>query len=182
MCFEVVERAVASCRRCSYVSKPYVEFGVYRMYMGRGIRVLVVSESPPPGNKSDFLYNLGHRDRLRATLAKFFGYSEEGLLEAMVDRGVFWDMAARCRPRSKRGVSSMARNCDSVAKLVLETLRPRRIVALGAVAREQVRRVLRSASLGSVEVFEDYHPLYVVRFKRSEAKQYFERLRELLEL
>ncbi len=177
---QVVKEEVAKCRRCTYLSKPFIEFKVYEMYRGKDVKVLVVSESPPPGKKSDFLYNLGHRDRLRRTLSRFFGVDEKELISRLVERGVLWDMAARCRPPSRRDVAFMARNCLRITAIEIEVLKPKRIVALGSVARAQVREALRICSYAPQEILEDHHPLYVVRFRRSEASEYFGRLKEAL--
>jgi len=171
---------VAECRTCRYVDKPFIEHYVYHRYSE--VRVLIVSESPPPGAKKDFLYNLGHSDRLRKTLSKFFGIDEGKLLETLFRKGVLWDMAARCRPPSKRDVYAMARRCSYVTKLVVEEYKPFRIVALGRVAGEQLRSVLKSCSYVPREVVYDHHPLYVVRFRRDCAAEYFNRLRSLIDV
>ncbi len=166
--------------RCNFIDKPFVEHSVYYRYSD--VNVLVLSESPPPGKKPDFLYNLGHRDRLRKTLAKFFGLSEEELIRRLINRGVLWDMAVRCRPPSRRALAEMARRCSYVTKLVIEKLKPARVVVLGSVAKNQIEEVAKICSYRPREIVHDYHPLYVIRFRRSEACEYFDRLRRWLDV
>jgi len=179
---EIVEKLVRECRKCRFIDKPFLTHGVYERYRGIAIEVLVISESPPPGNKPDFLYNTGHRDRLRKVLSKYLGIEEERLLEEMRNRGVLWDMAARCRPPSKRDVVAMAMNCTSVTIAEIEALKPRTVIALGTVARKQLSRALSACSYKPVEVYEERHPLYVVRFAKSEAPKYFAKLGKAMKL
>ncbi len=171
--------ALRSCRRCgaNVVERSFVVYGVYERWFPSTVRTLIVSESPPPGTKQDFLYNLGHRDRLRKTLARFWNLSENEVLDYLRRNHAFWTMAIKCRPRDRTCIKTIARNCLEILRLEIEIAKPKRIVALGTTASESVKIIAPRTEI----VFER-HPLYVVRFERNRAEQYFQRLKELISI
>ena len=153
---------IASCRKCEFVDKPFCTQRVYERFLPKRLRVLVVSESPPPGQKPDYLYNLSHPDRLRRVLAKTFGTQEAQLTSFLVKHGIFWTTAVKCRPPSKKEVEAMRKNCLEVLRLELEKLKPKRVVALGKVALNSL------GELGVTPAGKHHHPLYLARFRRRE--------------
>ena len=163
------------------MDKPYIEYRVFDLYAPKDLRTLVISESPPPGKKPDFLYNLGHSDRLRRALARALGVDDAEVLHWLVSRGVFWAMAAMCRPPSKRFVGSMALRCRRVLAEIIELGRPRCIALLGRVAEASYASIARRIGYEPSRVLVDRHPLYVVRFERHRLGQYFGALKRLIE-
>ncbi len=158
-----VQEAIMRCRRCSYIDKPPCRFRIYENYVPPVVRVLVVSESPPPGRKDDYIYNTSRRDRLRSALAKAFQVPENQVIGVLLEHGVFWSTAVKCRPLSKSVLEEMRRNCLEILTVEVETLRPERIVALGTMAWKSVEDLGLEERL---RVDRHYHPLYLARFQR----------------
>ncbi len=153
---------------CEVVDKPPCIFRIYERYLPKDLRTLVVSESPPPGRKRDYIYNLSSRDRLRRVLSKVFGVNESEVINYLMSNGVFWSTAIKCRPLSKSHLKFMRSNCVYVLTEEIRVLKPRRIVALGRYAWESVNEALVKAGVPNVDVVKHYHPLYLSRFLRSE--------------
>ena len=129
--------------------------------------MLVVVESPPPGEKEDFFYNLSKGDRLRRNLKALLGLelTDEGLLAWLKERGVFITDAIKCRPvrRALREVRLRVRmclNCLFILKREVELLEPGRVVVMGETAQ------LASAFLGLKGVVVFPHPNRMMRFPR----------------
>lgn len=178
--FSIIKNYVSSCHKCPYVDKPYIKFNVYDLYENIVVNTLVISESPPPGNKESFIYNLSHSDRLRKVLSKYFGLSEEELLSKFLGLGIFWDMAIRCRPRSKRDLSLMRKNCMFITKCVIELLKPKKLILLGTIARKQYEYLIRYLTYKPKEVLIEKHPLYIVRFEERRSTRYFRWLYDII--
>ncbi len=161
---KVIQDYIKNCKKCVVVDKPPSIFRIYERYVPKPLKTLVISESPPPGRKKNYIYNLGEGDRLRRVLAKVFEVPEENVIDFLMRQGIFWSTAIKCRPISKSKLEEMRRKCVEVLKLELSILKPRRVVALGKVAIKSISEV----PLAGIKVIEYYHPLYVVRFRRSE--------------
>lgn len=157
-----VQTAIASCGRCKFVDKPPCLHRVYERFLSPRLVTLVISESPPPGPKPDYLYNLGGRDRLRSVLARVFGVDEREVPVFLARHGVFWTTAVKCRPPSRADVEPMRARCVSILRLELEVLRPRRVVALGRAAWRSVEEAGASRLLAC----KHYHPLFLARFMK----------------
>ena len=175
------KRIVAECRECPYIDKPYIEHHVFELYAPQQLGVLVISESPPPGRKPDFLYNLEHSDRLRRLLAKAFSVPEQEVPRWLSSRGAFWAMAAMCRPPSKGLVKHMASRCRRVLAEIIELAKPRCIAVLGRVAEESYRAISSGLRYRPARVLVDRHPLYVARFERHRLDSYLKALRDLID-
>ena len=165
-----LEEAIRACGKCEVLGKPFVEHAVYRLWLPREVRLLLVAESPPPGQKEDFFYNLDRPDRLRRNLRAILGLElgDAGLLEWLREHGIFLTGAVKCRPRrpergyrDERLLKRMALNCSDVLALELELLKPERVLALGRVARTLIEHLRPDVP---VDFFP--HPNYIVRFKR----------------
>ncbi len=134
--------------------------------MPKELNLLIVSESPPPGKKPDYLYNLGSRDRLRALLSKVLEVPEERVPEFLRSKGILWTVAVKCRPKRKEDLKKMEKNCLEVLRLEIEVLRPKKILALGKVAERMIRKIDPP-----IPVFFDRHPLYMARFEKEGLKR-----------
>ncbi len=148
------------------MDKPPVKYKIYEEFLPSEVSLLVISESPPPGEKPDYLYNLGHPDRLRSLLSKVLGVPEKEVPAFLKSRGIFWTVAVKCRPRSKRDLKEMERNCLEVLREEIYALKPRRILALGKVAERGIRKIEPE-----FPVSFDRHPLYMARFEREGLKR-----------
>ncbi len=146
------------------------------MYIGKRVRTLIISESPPPGTKKDFLYNLSAKDRLRRVLSKYLGIDETELIAKLVENGVLWDMAVRCRPRDKHSINAMSKNCSYITRIVLDLLRPDILILLGRVAQQQFKSIEQNLSYRPHTIVFEKHPLYVIRFEKNRANHYFDNL------
>lgn len=166
-----IREAVESCRKCVVIDKPPCIYRVYEKFLPTSIETLVVSESPPPGRKEDYIYNLGSRDRLRSVLAYILGVREDSVPEKLLNHKIFWTTAVKCRPISKSMIESMRRNCVPILELEVVSLSPKRILALGTVAWKSIEELEVK-----VPVEKFYHPLYLARFRRGE----FWKLKKLL--
>jgi len=160
----LVERMIRECKKCRVTGKPFIEHRVYKQFLPSRVRVLVVSESPPPGAKEDYLYNLACRDRLRVALGKAFNVNEKKVPATLMEKRVFWTTAVKCRPPSRKHIEAMRRNCLSILEKEIRELRPQKIVALGTTAWRSISEL----GIKEIPVVRGYHPLYTIRFRRQE--------------
>lgn len=171
-----LERAVGSCRLCRFVDQPFLLDRVYS-WLPERVRVLAIGESPPPGRKVGSLYHLEGFDRLRLSLSLILGVRMEEVLETLRRHGVFFTAAVKCRPPDRRSIEGMRRNCVPLLQGELETLRPRRVVAMGRFASASVcellglsppddQRAISWTRVGEREVFFTPHPNHLFRFRR----------------
>ena len=172
--------AVEKCGLCRCVDKPVVKYRAYEKWLPDRVRVLAVTESPPPSTSSSFFYNLATFDRLRLSLKTILGVRDMDdyeFLRLLRDKGVFITNAVKCRPLSRREIPAMRRRCTWVLKRELELLKPERIIAMGKTASASLSEVLNvritekvvytlSYRLGGVELVVAPHPNYVFRFRR----------------
>ena len=161
---------ISNCNRCKYIDKPYVKYRVYDRYLPDRVRVLVISESPPPGFKDSYLYNTNARDRLRRLLSKLMDVSEDEVLNELYSHGVFWTTAVKCRPYSRRYINVMRRNCISILRFEVKILKPEIIIALGKVADKSINDIIDALSYCRVMKF--HHPLYISRFEKYRLKEF----------
>lgn len=155
---EIVNR-IERCDRCRgvYVDKPCIIHNIYARYMPSKPLTLVVSESPPPGFKHDYLYNISNRDRLRNVLARVFNIDSSDVIGYLFNKHVFWSTAVKCRPLSKKYIEVMRRNCREILGLEINVLKPGILVALGKIASKSF------SELSLKPDFEAHHPLYYSR-------------------
>jgi len=172
-----IQDKIAGCRLCSFIDKPPCIHRIYERFLPSKVRVLVVSESPPPGRKPDYLYNLGHSDRLRSVLAIVFQVEQSQVVNELVNKGIFWTTAVKCRPPSKRCIEEMRRNCTWILEEEIRELRPVKIVALGKTAWESLAEI----KVEKAVIEKDYHPLYIARFKRERLGNLREKLLSILQ-
>ncbi len=162
--------ALKACKRCQVVDKPFLAYYVYELWLPGEVRLLLIAESPPPGQKEDFFYNLNRPDRLRRNLRAILGLppgEDVSLLAWLKEHGIFLTSAVKCRPpagarsyRDERALKRMALNCAPLLAREIEVLRPGHVMALGKVAE------LAAGALG-LELYAAFpHPNYVVRFRR----------------
>ena len=161
---ELIHNIIQNCRKCSYIDKPPCKYKIYHRYLPKQLHTLVISESPPPGRKNDYIYNLNRSDRLRNTLAKAFGVKQDEVIETLIKHNIFWTTAIKCRPWSKRGLEYMRRNCISILQHEIELLKPKKIIALGRTAWKSISEL----NITGIKIQRYYHPLYVIRFRRNE--------------
>ncbi|NPB00845.1 MAG: hypothetical protein GXO10_05670 [Crenarchaeota archaeon] len=154
-------KEIESCHRCSIVDKPYVKYSPYLKYLPEKINILVISESPPPGKKNDFIYNLSCRDRLRRVLAHTLEIEEEQVPSFLKKNNIFWTTAVKCRPLNKNLIEEMRRRCVRILRREIEILNPRIIVALGKIAWKSIDEISPS-----ITIIKEYHPLYIWRFQK----------------
>ncbi len=163
----MIEKIILSCDKCStVVDKPYVLYNPYRRYLPNRVRLLIISESPPPGHKRDFIYNLESRDRLRNVMSRILEVRDVELPEYLKNNGIFWSTAIKCRPLDKRYLEDMRKKCVDILRHEIELLRPNAILALGRVAWRSIDECLRDSPMRSITVYRHYHPLYLYRFRR----------------
>ncbi len=176
-----VRTAIANCSSCNDLvsSKPFIEYKVYENYAPSELRVLIVSESPPPGNTQSFLYNTSSFDRLRRLLSRIFGVPENKVLDWLKSRNCFWSMAIKCRPKDKRYVRRMWLNCLPILRLEISA-RPQVVIALGRIAQRAVKTALANSDYEGITIHENYHPLYVQRFMRDYLDDYASWLRGVI--
>ena len=155
-----VHDVIASCDRCSFIDKPPCIYKVYERFLPDNVRVLVVSESPPPGYKHSYIYNLDYNDRLRRVLAKTFHVPEGKLIEYLMKNNIFWTTAVKCRPLSKKHIEYMRRNCLDILSFEINILKPEKITALGRTAWRSIDEL----RIKDISVRKYYHPLYLARF------------------
>lgn len=168
---EILIKLIEDCNKCEIVDKPFVKYRVYEKYLPNKVETLVISESPPPGFKNDFIYNIEHFDRLRQVLSKIFNISEREIVEFLKSNGIFWTTAIKCRPKRKKNLEMMRRNCLEVLRSEIECLNPSKIIVLGKIAWKSINDL----KIENVSILRHYHPLYLARFKKT-------RLTELREL
>ena len=162
-----LHEAIENCHKCKFIDKPPCKFMIYHRFLPSKVKTLVISESPPPGFKDSYIYNLNCRDRLRNVLAKAFNVSESEVVGILIDHGVFWTTAIKCRPPSFRDLEFMRRNCLDILRFEIEVLKPNRILALGS---RVAWKSIRDLKVASIPVIMDYHPLYIARFRRDRLK------------
>jgi len=158
-----------TCSKCPFIDKPFLIHDVHRSWAPGDLKLLLITESPPPGHKPDFFYNLGKPDRLRRNLKVILGLevAESQVPVWLKEHDVFLTNAVKCRPirpggraRDERLLRRMALNCSEILAHELGVLRPRRILVLGNIAR------LSSEILGLKPYAVFPHPNFVVRFRR----------------
>ncbi len=161
------QRKVCRCDRCGdfVVGRPACRNKIYERYVPKELKVLVVSESPPPGPKPNYLYNLRSKDRLRRVLGEAFGIPQEEVVDYLMRRGVFWSTAIKCRPSNRSSLVYMWRNCAEILAEEIKLLNPPKIVVLGKYAWKTVNRALNKIGV-SVKLVRDHHPLYMIRFEK----------------
>ncbi|NPA71058.1 MAG: hypothetical protein GXO26_09650 [Crenarchaeota archaeon] len=153
---------IEKCHRCEFIDKPYVKYEPYLKYLPDDVRILIVSESPPPGLKDDFIYNLSCRDRLRRVLAYVLNIDDNHVPTFLKINNIFWTTAIKCRPLDRKRIEEMRRNCVQILRKEIEILRPGLIIALGKVAWRSIDEISPN-----VKIVREYHPLYIWRFQRS---------------
>ncbi|MCD6409396.1 MAG: uracil-DNA glycosylase family protein [Candidatus Verstraetearchaeota archaeon] len=173
-----LEPAISSCTKCTCIDKPYVKHQAYSIWLPRKVEVLAIGESPPPGHKESFFYNLGCFDRLRQALKYAFKIdSDEQLLQELRDLGVFITAAVKCRPLSKKHIPAMRANCVKILQQEVEVLKPSRIVAMGSTALTSTAELyglkmpdtvvgIYKLADSPLEIYVLPHPLYLFRFRR----------------
>ena len=161
--------ALAACDRCPALGRPFLEHDVYGRWLPERVRLLLITESPPPGRKPDFFYNLARPDRLRRNMRSILGLviPEREVPGWLKEHGIFLTNAIKCRPpagrqsyRDERLLRQMALSCSRLLALEIAVLRPERVMALGRIAR-------LAAEACGLELHASFpHPNYVVRFAR----------------
>ncbi|RLI08278.1 hypothetical protein DRO32_02520 [Candidatus Bathyarchaeota archaeon] len=166
---EGLVRELGTCSRCPLVDRPFLIHDAHRRWAPPALKLLLITESPPPGRKQDFFYNLGRPDRLRRNLKAILGL---GVAELQVpswlkEHGAFLTNAIKCRPirpggraRDEGLLRRMALNCSAILARELEVLRPRRVMVFGRIAQ------LSSEVLGLEPYAVFPHPNFLVRFRR----------------
>jgi len=169
-------KLIEKCTSCRVIDKPFVKYEVYYRWLPHKVHTLVIVESPPPGYKDDFLYNLDRKDRLRRNLKRILGLnfeSDDELLRWLKARGIFITDTVKCRPFNKREIKSMMLECYPILREEISILGSKRVIVLGRVAEEAIERI----KLGKdIEVEMLPHPNYIMRFRRNLIKK----LREVL--
>jgi len=162
-------RAIGDCSRCPFVDKPFLLYRVYEQWVPKKVKLLLVAESPPPGPKGDFFYNLALPDRLRRNMRAILGLpvGEKEVPIWLKRAGAFLTCAVKCRPlqggagyRDERTIRLMALRCARTLALEIKALRPEKVLLMGRVA-ELAANVL---GLEAYAVFP--HPNFIIRFKR----------------
>jgi len=158
-----------ACSRCPFIDKPFLLHDVYGSWVPDEVELLLITESPPPGPKPDFFYNLGRPDRLRRNLKAILGLGvpERYVPAWLKDHGAFLTNAVKCRPvrpggkpRDEGLLRRMALNCSPILAHELGVLRPKKVLVLGRIAQ------LSSEALGLRPYAVFPHPNFVVRFRR----------------
>ena len=165
---KLISMLIKNCKKCSYVDKPPCIFKIYEKFLPKRLKTLVISESPPPGAKRDYLYNLENNDRLRKVLAKAFGCKEKDVVKLLIKNNVFWTTAIKCRPLSFKNLEEMRKNCLEILKKEIEILKPKRIVVLG---KRVGWKSIKELSIKNIEIKKEFHPLYLARFKKERIKK-----------
>ena len=165
----LLQLSVCTCNSCEQhyiVGKPFCEFKVYTQWLPDRVDKLIVSESPPPGPKKDFLYNLHSKDRLRKFLSKIFNVDEKDVLSFLKCRNMFWSMAVKCRPVSRRVIPRLCKRCVEILVQEIDLLKPRTLILLGNVARDLWNVAKNHVKHMPSQIRYMYHPLYIVRFRQ----------------
>ncbi|HDI02003.1 MAG TPA: hypothetical protein ENF78_06225 [Candidatus Bathyarchaeota archaeon] len=161
--------AIGNCSRCPFIDKPFLLYGVYENWLPRKVKVLLVAESPPPGPKADFFYNLALPDRLRRNIRTILGLpiGEKEVPAWLKNAGAFLTCAVKCRPyqgratyRDEKAIRLMAIRCAPILALEVKALRPGKVILLGRIAEA-------AASVIGLEPYARLpHPNFMVRFRR----------------
>lgn len=188
----LLEEAVIKCQKCAIIEKPFAKYSAYSKWLPQRVKTLAVGESPPPGQKNSFFYNLESFDRLRLSLKLMVGElraEDIQLLKTLFDRGVFITASIKCRPPSRKALPEMRKNCVWMLKKELNLLKPKRLVAMGRYAAESVHDILgieppksllevSVCRIDDLEVVYTPHPNYIFRFGRRLAPKVREHLFE----
>ncbi len=180
-CRVKLNRLVAECNKCSFVDKPFIKFNVYTTFLPPRVRVLIVVESPPPGFKDNFFYNLSLWDRLRNNFKLILGLrniSDSEFINYLMKNNVFLTDAIKCRPLSKDDIPSMRENCVYILLNEITILKPEIVVAFGKTATRSLKELKPKIHVGTILKF--YHPNYIVRFERGKIEFYRRVLRQIL--
>lgn len=169
---------IKECKLCNFIDKPFLIFDVYKKMLPEKTKILIVVESPPPGKKEDFFYNLQKFDRLRRNFEIIFRTKD--IISFLKKKGIFVTNAIKCRPlrgkksyRDEKILFEMAENCSKFLKEEIGILKPEHIIAMGKIAK---------FSLSLIKMKPDYifpHPNYLVRFKRKELEKIREKILSL---
>jgi len=161
--------AIAKCSRCAFIDKPFLLHDVYGTWVPRKVKLLLVAESPPPGPKEDFFYNLAVPDRLRRNMRAILGLTigEREVPAWLRGAGAFLTCAVKCRPlqggtcyRDERTIRVMALRCAGILRLELSALRPEKVIIMGKVAEA-------AANMIGLEPYAKFpHPNFIIRFRR----------------
>ena len=87
--------------------------------------------------------------------------------------------AVVCRPVEDSKLNRMPslvelENCSERIKVFIETLRPKKICLVGAVARDFYSKKLREWRIDHIPVFLIHHPAYIMRFGGTSSEAYTE--------
>ncbi len=161
--------ALRSCERCRVLGRPFLAHRVYELWLPSQVELLLITESPPPGRKADFFYNLSKPDRLRRNMRVILGLEvpEREVPAWLREHGIFLTNAVKCRPpagergyRDEKLLRQMALRCAHHLALEVAILRPKHVMALGQIAG-------LAAEACGLELYATFpHPNYVVRFGR----------------
>lgn len=165
-----LKKLLQVCSYCKMVDRPFVDYHVYDDWLPEQVNLLFITESPPPGQKSNFFYNLDKKDRLRMNLKNILGLNinEHEIPKWFKDVGFFLTSAIKCRPprgarsyRDEQLLKKMAKCCTYLLAKEVNFLRPKHIIAWGKIAQI-------SAALIKLKVNHIFpHPNHIVRFKRN---------------
>ena len=175
-----LEDLVKRCEVCSFVDKPYLKQAVYRMWLPKKVKVLIVVESPPPSRKENFFYNLSMFDRLRLsmkTILSLEDLDDREFLCLLRERGVFVTNAVKCRPMDRVLIPEMRRKCVHILEREIRLLKPKRILAMGKTAVSSISEIFGLRKPSSVTTVKEYsledikvviapHPNFIFRFRR----------------
>ncbi len=174
-----LEEAVNKCHLCTVVDKPYAKYEVYTHWLPSITEKLIITESPPPGIKENFFYNLNFNDRLRSILKKFLKLEKLNDLEFLnflKERRIFLTNSIKCRPFSKRDLETLRSRCTYLLAREVKVIRPRIIIVMGVTALKSLSQVLgvnftlgkdkyfKTHNFNNLEVITMPHPLHVWRF------------------
>lgn len=174
-----LEEIVENCDLCNVVNKPYIQCKVYTYWLPSITEKLVITESPPPGIKENFFYNLNRNDRLRSILKKLLRLEEMSdlkFLQFLKDNRIFLTNSVKCRPYSKRDLEDMRRRCIYVLTREIKLMKPQIIIAMGKSAIKSLNQILnmkfrlenneyfRVYNINDYKIVITLHPLYIWRF------------------
>ena len=164
----LLQELVKRCTACDFIDKPFLKYKVYDRWLPDITKLLIVVESPPPGRKETFFYNLDRWDRLRSNLSKILGIGNGGieLLIWLKERGAFLTDAIKCRPPSKAQIPRMYRLCSRILAKEIETLHPQALLLMGTTAKRTLRLALDEIDWLPTTIMELPHPNHVIRFRR----------------
>lgn len=148
------------CEKCSICTntfqKPVVDI---RNALLSEVDVLFISEA---ASKEDVEY----RVPFVGPSGLFF---RQALYDAEVDKcSVVFTNSVVCRPIEESKLNRIPslkelENCSERIKVFIETLRPKRICLVGAVARDFYSKKLKEWGMLNIPVFLIHHPVYIMR-------------------